>query len=502
MADLMRPAQGRRIAFWVSADTKIGGGHVMRCLCLADVLARTGADCTFFVNEAAPRTVAALARAPYRMTIVAHGARSLVAAADQVGPLDWIIVDDYRLDAASETPLRAFARQVMVIDDMADRPHDCDLLLDSVLGRRESDYDGLMPEKSCRLTGQDYVLLRPEFALRRGAALARRRATVQPCSILVSFGLMDPDGIAGEAAVALVAAFPQAQIRLVLGTAAGSTAKVREIASVHRNLEVLVDPPSMSDLMAGSHIAVGAGGSTAWERACLGLPSVAIVLAENQVELAREFERQGGAVAVQRDAAVWRNVENAVRRMMDEPDYWQELSRKASLICDGLGAARASLRIFPEVAKDGAVITLRRASWEDCDRMLGWQSEPGMRRFSTNPQPPGREEHEKWTRHKLADPGCVMTIIERSGEPVGVLRFDCHQDHSFMTSILITEACNGRGVATAALRAGVRLLEYQTIWAMIDDRNAASRGAFAKVGFLPLGNGKYKHLGKAFGALS
>src|SRR5262249_18815445 len=158
----------------------IGGGHIARCLALADELAERGHGCVFAVSAETAATMPSLAASGHDIEALSAGTTadlepSLLAASWPQG-CALLVVHHYGRDARFESACCPWAERILVIDDLADRPHDCDLLLDSTLGRAPADYASLCP-KTCRmLLGPAYALLRPEFAAARSESLARRRA--------------------------------------------------------------------------------------------------------------------------------------------------------------------------------------------------------------------------------------------------------------------------------------------------------------------------------------
>jgi UDP-2,4-diacetamido-2,4,6-trideoxy-beta-L-altropyranose hydrolase len=484
------PASNPRIAFRAAASPAIGGGHVARSLSLADALAASGASCTIFANAQAVASAPLLARSGHALVAVPREAGEAVALARSHGAFDWLVVDDYSLSARDETPWRQVAAKILVVDDLADRAHDCDLLLDSGPQRQAADYAGLTPPDARLLLGPAYAPLRREFALARPAALARREQTDSPSRLLVSFGLTDPGGITAQAAEAIAAALPELALDVVLGPLSQSRGRIERLGRA--NITLHIDPPSMPALMTRADIALGAGGSTAWERACLGLPSVALILADNQRDLARGLEARGALTAFESHPAIWDDVVSSLKAMTGSRQDWRAMSFKAALACDGLGASRVALELTPVTSRQGAQVRLRPAGWHDMERLLVWQTAPGAREFSSNPERPTREGHEIWMARKLEEPGCVFSIIEEAGTAVGVLRLDQRRDGSFIVSILVADHARGHGVGLAALQAGARLVPGR-LWAKIDPRNAASLRMFAKAGFVHQGHELYRH---------
>lgn len=317
------------ILFAPDSGDEIGGGHVMRCLTLARVLAGRGWRPAFTVGEAGLRLVQAF------------GWQGLEVAAGLDAPSDVVVVDSYRLGVEAEAPLRAGGRRVAVIDDLADRPHACDLLVDVGFGRRAEDYAGLAPDARL-LVGPAYALLRPGFAAARGQALARhdgkpvRRA-------LVSLGLTDLGGVTARVVQALLPELGDVELEVVVGAGAPSLQGLRALAEADRRVRLHVDASDIEALMSRADIAVGAGGSSTWERACLGLPSLCLILADNQRAMARAFDAAGLALAVEAQAgepapaltASW-------RRLVADGGLRRQLSQRSSAICDGLGAERVA----------------------------------------------------------------------------------------------------------------------------------------------------------------
>jgi UDP-2,4-diacetamido-2,4,6-trideoxy-beta-L-altropyranose hydrolase len=184
---------------------------------------------------------------------------------------DWLIVDHYALDFRWEAHLRSCCRHIMAIDDLADRKQDCDLLLDQNLGRVPAEYDGLVPSVSKILTGPKYSLLRPEFAALRSQSLARRDVP-QLRNLLITMGGVDKDNTTGKVLNALkrCALLETCHITVVMGPHAPWLSQVRtQAAQMPWHTDVLVNAEDMARLMSDSDLAIGAAGTTSWERCCL-----------------------------------------------------------------------------------------------------------------------------------------------------------------------------------------------------------------------------------------
>src|SRR5581483_4552480 len=274
------------IAVRTDANARIGGGHVMRCLTLAEELKRRGCDVVFMSAPGTRDSVPALTRAGFRYEELGESLRGLESAASRVGMVDVIVVDSYSLDHAYESAARAIARKVVVFND-APRRHDCDLLVDPSLGRLAGEYRPLLPAGATVLLGPNYAPLRPEFASARAQALVRRQQTSAIRRIFVSLGLTDLGGISETTVRTLVAMNLPADIDVVISPSAKSRRGLEAMAASNDRIHVHIDPPDIAARMVEADVAIGAGGTSCWERCCLGLPMVLVTLADNQADNVR-----------------------------------------------------------------------------------------------------------------------------------------------------------------------------------------------------------------------
>lgn len=348
------------ILFRCDASFDIGTGHVMRCMTLAEALREHGASCCF-VCRAHPGNLIDLIRQrgfavcalPHESTwktsetAPAHAAwlgADWQTDAEQtkagIGEtaIDWLVVDHYALDLRWEKLVRPSCHHLMVIDDLTDRQHDCDMLLDQNLGRSAVDYATLVPNRCTVLAGPRYALLRPEFAAHRAYSLARRTAP-QLKHLLITMGGVDKGDATGKTLDVLrVSTLPNdCRISVVMGPYAPWLAQVRErAATMPWSTEVLVNVSDMARLMANSDLAIGAGGSTSWERCCLGLPSVMLVLADNQREVAHALQTEGAAESLGMVEALDERLPKILNLLCKE-NALDRVSKAAAAICDGMG---------------------------------------------------------------------------------------------------------------------------------------------------------------------
>lgn len=234
----------------------------------------------------------------------------------------------------------------MVIDDLANRRHDCDLLLDQTLGRVSEDYSSLVPDKAKLLLGPSFALLRPEFGLMRSRSLERRKGILE--RVLVSLGGSDPKDITSLTLRALKAVGIPCEIDVVLGSGSPNYhAVARVIETMDLPVNLHLDTSCMSELMASADLSIGACGTTSWERCALGLPALVIVTAENQRFIAEKLE-DSGAVKVLGD---WTEVTEDLLKfelyqLASNPRTLSLMSQVASEICDGRGLERTFTEIL------------------------------------------------------------------------------------------------------------------------------------------------------------
>lgn len=363
----------REIAFRVDSSVHIGSGHVMRCLTLADALSAQGARCRFISRTHPGHLLEMIRQRGHDVEVLPQGdplddnaspyahwlgcswqqdAAHSRAALTPCRP-DWLVVDHYALGAPWESAIASHCGKLMVIDDLANRVHHGDLLLDQNLGRSYQDYASKVPPHCTVLTGPGHALLRPAFSALRPASLARRQhAGLQ--RILVTMGGGDPRDatrrcLAGIRDSLQFSRLKMIDIRItvVLGPQAGSLDLVREMASqMPCSTEVLVNVEHIAELMANSDLAIGAAGSTSWERCCLGLPTLMLVLADNQREAARQLALAGAARQIEVGDELADQLQQALISFVNEPNTLTDMAVRAAAITDGMGTSRvlASMR--------------------------------------------------------------------------------------------------------------------------------------------------------------
>ena len=498
------------VVFRTDASLSIGNGHLMRCLALAAALRERGAVCTFVCRELPghrndlvtsrhfalralppPLPVRAIVAPPPHAALLGctwpEDAAQTIAVLGSERP-DWLIVDHYALDAAWERTLRPFAHRLMAVDDLADRSHDADLLLDQNLGRMESDYAPWVPA-SCRLlVGSRYALLRPEFGRLRPHSLAHRRAPVLK-HLLIAMGGVD----AGNATGAVLDALPGAslpadcRITIALGGKAPWREALRErIAACAWPCELKLDVADMASLLAECDLAIGAAGTAAWERCCLGVPSILVVLAENQRIVAEAITNAGGGRQIGAAEDIGVRLPDTLAALTDTR-VLARMSDIAASLCDGNGLARVLGNLSDQATSAFLDCTVRPMVAEDLEQVLEWRNHPDVRRYMYTHHEIDAAEHRAWFERSLADPAQHLFIVEAQGRPLGFVQFkEAGADRVADWGFYVVPGApkgSGRKMGAAALRHAFATLGLHKIRGQAFESNERSIAMHRALGF-------------------
>ena len=396
--------------------------------------------------------------------------------------IEWLIVDHYGVDERWEHSLRSVARRIMVIDDLADRAHDCDLLLDqNLVADFETRYAGLVPKECALLLGPAYALLQPAYAELRESALAREGPVRR---ILVFFGGIDPFGLIEKSVRAFMnLERPDVRLDVVVGRDHASAAAIERLAASRPNIVLHSGLPTLAPLMAQADLAIGAGGATSWERLCLQIPTILITVADNQAATARELHRRG--------LAEWLGSADQVDEAMLQSALSQSLAgraegnrRRGGSLVDGLGEPRVWAAMMLDA---DTPLTPRLVNERDEELLLEWANDPATRRNAFTEARISPEGHKVWLQARLNAPGCRMFILQTVDDiPVGQVRFD-KEDQAWAISYSVAPVLRGRGLGAKVLEMALSSLASEghngSIVARVKPANLASRRIFEKLGF-------------------
>ena len=495
--------------FRTDGGTHIGIGHVMRCKTLADALAQAGGQCHFLMRTHEGHlaemiragghgvTLLALDGAPYgdHPARPAHApwlsgawqadARASREAMASLKP-DWLIVDHYALDATWEREVLTPGCRLLAIDDLADRPHLADVLLDQNLGRSADDYESHVPSDCTVFVGPAYALLRPEFAAAREAALERRKGA-KLGSLLITLGGVDQDNVTGTVLEALshIDLPKTLHVTVVMGASAPWLEKIHaQAAQMPFPVRVLADVSNMAELMTQADLCIGAAGSTAWERAALGLPTLLMVLADNQRSGAQALIATGAALDLPAGTALAPTLSKHLDALKT-PAFYANLVRISTDLSEAQGVPMLCAHL------SSARITLRKARMDDAQFVWRSRHEGEAWRYFKSPHPVALETHLEWFAQALqtGDLSLFIASSDISGTPrdIGYLRLDLKagtQDAEISLSLAQDARAHGLGralIAKGRLRA--KQMGLARLHAVVHQDNAASKKAFYACGF-------------------
>lgn len=491
-----------QIVFRVDASATIGTGHVMRCLTLANALKVQGAACTFisrhlpdylqrFIESNAHNLIVVgdhattgqtddLAHAHFLGTSQAQDAEETKVILNELKP-DWLVIDHYGIDQRWESALRPLNCRILVIDDLADRKHNCDLLVDQNLYLDGATrYNQLIPAGTETLLGPKYAILRPEFALARRQAKVRQ-GTIH--NIFIFFGGMDLANFTLPVLAALTALrLEKIQINVVIGQLHPAREAIESLCRKHGYF-CHVQTQKMAELILEADLAIGAGGSTSWERCCLGVPSLAFIAAPNQHALTLDADHSGLLKAASCDINDARSLQNEIKSFLSADEARKKMSQACLATIDALGANRIIDKML------APPLQLRRAKASDSRLLFEWRNHPSIRRVSINSELIPWESHQQWLSNSLENDARELYLAEAVELPVGVIRFDLnHLAATAEVSLYLSPEQVGKGLGTQLLLAGERELlqthpEINCLVATVVEDNEASHRLFSRCGY-------------------
>ena len=358
-----------KVLFRTDASLEIGTGHVIRCLTLADALRERGAECRFICREHEGHLISLIGERGYKVGALPRPDDYEVDFETHLGPqkwlgvdwrtdlaqtkqclgddnVDWLIVDNYGLDHRWESEMRVVCDRIMVIDDLADRRHECNLLLDQNYGSSVELYAGLLLADCKQLHGPEFALLKSVYAERR---IKLRAHTGNIKRVLIYFGGgSDPMDLTGMALRAFKSReLEKIELDIVVGSGYLHIDELEVEARGRSKTKIYSNLPDLSDLMIKADLAIGAGGSTTWERCCLGLPSIIIGTADNQSTACKALASEGTIKFLGYVGAVtFETLKKEIICLLNLPEQLILFSEKSRRMVDGLGTNRVTDCLF------------------------------------------------------------------------------------------------------------------------------------------------------------
>ena len=464
------------------ASARMGSGHLMRCLALAQGWKAPGRQATFITACESDGLRQRLSDEGFQVVTLEQPYPDPAdwKATSQVlvtQPNAWVALDGYHFDETYQQRVKETGHRLLVIDDMAHLKHyDADIILNQNLHAKQLDY-------SCEpytqlLLGTQYVLLRREFLQWQGW---KREIAEVARKVLITLGGGDPDNVTLKVIQALhQVAVDGLEAVVVTG---GSNPYYQELQSAIRLDHTVANMP---ELIAWADVSVSAGGSTCWELAFMGLPNLTVILADNQRLIAERLDVVGAAVNLgSYENLSTAEIAQALTRLLAAAEMRAEMARRGRELVDGEGAARVIDRLI------GKALRLRQVGEDNCRLLWEWANDPDVRAVSFSSEPILWEQHAKWFKSKLNDPRCIFYIAVNSDDvPIGQIRYDT-EDNKAVVSISIDRKFRGKGYGSRLIWLASRRLfdvsDVDTINAYVKQGNEASVGSFVKAGFREMG---------------
>ena len=478
-----------RLVFRADAGARIGAGHVMRCLSLAQAWQADGGR-TIFLSHCENKTMRQHVEAtgisfipldtPHPNSADIQRALTLLREFEA----EWLVLDGYHFDPAYQEAVRKAGYPLLVIDDTAHWPeYHADILLNQNINAEALSY--VRDPGTTMLLGTRYVLLRAEFLSRRSRPREIREGGRK---VLVTLGGGDAENVT----LKVIQALQQVDVsgleaKIVVGPANPNLKILHQAAQQSTiNLQLLPTVTDMPELMAWADLAVSGGGSTSWELAFIGVPSVVLVMAENQSVIAQELGKMGIVFNLGWHEQVSSSqVAQAMTRLLLSAEARGRMASRGKDLVDGDGVDRVLMRVR------GQRIRLRRVREEDGRLIWEWANDPSVRAVSFSSEPILWEQHLKWFQSKLNDPGCVFYIaLDEEDVPIGQVRYDV-KDGEATVSISLGSSFRGKGYGNEIIELSSRklfkALNAKSIHSYVKTDNEASVEMFLEAGYKNVG---------------
>ena len=355
-----------QVAIRADASSQIGGGHIARCMTLAEELRDRGATVRFLCLELPGNMISVLRDSGYQVDVLSYstappgigtatcgtidaGQVQLVDASQAIKALrdfqcDWLIEDHYQMDATWENAVRPYTRSLLVIDDLANRKHDCDVLVDPTYGGSADRYSGLLNRGAICLCGSQYALLRRQFLTHRPSGPKTFKGA-RDLKVHIFFGSSDLPDNTHRFSEILLQNFESLRVSAVVGKEYGFSGRLAELQKRFGAARFAweMDVADMAASMVECDIAVGAPGGATWERAALGLPAAYLAVSESQCGILEHLSACGLCIYLGRaDQLADSGFIEAMHDFLGDSPRLEQFRRQGMLAVDACGTPRVA----------------------------------------------------------------------------------------------------------------------------------------------------------------
>ena len=481
------------IVFRADANVEIGTGHLMRCLTLADKLQFNNLNSLFIISKKSVGFINFIKKRGYTVHVIEcshnHSDTVLYFKKTRIKP-SWLVIDHYNINIEWETAVKPYVSNILVIDDLANRSHDCDAILNPNLHSDFTIYDGLISQNCKKFIGPRFSLLGNQYQQFQNL---NKNISDDIFHIAIFMGGGDFFNITEHLIDHFFSYFEylkgrEIHIDVIIGSQHPNKKSIEDKCKKIPYISLYVDTPNMAQILSKVDLCVGAGGGAALERCCLGIPSIVLTFADNQIRGVEALVNSGavlfGGDYRQRD---WKNLFKEAVLKIQSSTVRQSLSSKALSIVDGKGSDRVAaymeLKTFNPVFKNVDI--------EDAKILFDWRNNEDVRRYSGNPQVLVFNEHMKWLEESLDNPDQILLMLWVGNVRFGHIRYSV-KDNIALVSIVVNPVCQNLGIGSFMLEKSIPFLTKFNnniiyIDAKIHRDNISSLAVFKKAGYTHAG---------------
>lgn len=499
-----------RVALRVDASATMGTGHLRRCLSLAQALVELGALVDLLVrrlDEVASQVLSdSIPDTRLNVLWLPAPASPFVPEAEgpphqawsgvpwnqdaletvallRDAPPDWLVVDHYAFEARWHGLVRQnLGCRLLAIDDLADRALDVDVLLDQNLDAdHRAKYAACLRRKPRWLTGPRYALLSAAY---RDAPGYQFHEPVRSLGIFT--GGTDPGGASAQVLKICRHSGFVGAIEIASSSANPHLAELRAACAATPGTSLTLDEPNLAGFFARHDLQVGAGGGATWERCCIGVPTISLVLAANQMVVAPVLDKLGVLRAARLDGHSapedMPTLSQVLAVLLADQNARRSLGERAALLVDGRGSQRVALSLLRDALR------LRPATSDDGQMLHSWRNHPAVRAVSGAQAHILFADHLVWMHRVLTAGDRWLFVAEMGQLPVGCIRFDRLTADRVEVSLYLDPDLQGLGLGQCLLLAGERTMRGHlghdfAVIARVLPRNTASQHLFEACGY-------------------
>ncbi len=482
----------KKVLFRVDSSSIIGGGHLARCLELAKLFKKNEYSIYFVCINFDGNLNNWITKENFNLLLIENKSKDYCRDFENsekliknLGKFNFIVVDNYQLDILWESKMRKYSKKIIAIDDLANRKHDCDILIDQNFTENNYlRYDGLVNKNTIMLLSPKYSIIKKEF---RNINL-KKSINKKVENIFICFGATDPNNHSLKVLEALELLNHKLNSINVFTTEENLNYEdLKKKCSAIQNCFFNSNKLQLPEILSSCDLAVGGGGSMCWERAFLGIPSIVFGIAENQIEIIKALIKNEIVVG-----EYWhpkpdiKIIKYWLEFAINNPQILEKLSNNSKKMVDGFGLDRINEFIQP------VEFNFRKVTLSDAKKLYIWRNNPDIRKISKDKNTFKFDSHMIWLKKVLEDPEILFLIAENENEPIGVIRFNIFEN---IASLSIYKVPNSRKSFGLLKKSSNWLFKthpnIKGIKAEILEENEVSYNAFYSAGYRPFKSTMY-----------